>query len=41
MLLAAGLGFGDAGLFVVGGFVHGVKVAVKNQFRNTKNRDNS
>ena len=30
---------GDAGLFVVGGFIRGVKVAVKNQLRNTINRD--
>ena len=30
ILPVAGLGVWDAGLFMVGGFVHGVKVAVKN-----------
>ena len=39
ILLVPGLGVWDAGLLVVGGFVHGVKVAVKNQFRKTINRD--
>ena len=39
ILPVPGLGVGDADLFVVGGFVHGVKVAVKNQFRKTINRD--
>ena len=39
ILPVAGLEVRDADLFVVGGFVHGVKVAVKNQFRKTMNRD--
>ena len=39
ILPVAGLGVGTAGLLVVGGFIHGVKDAVKNQFRKTINRD--
>ena len=39
ILPVAGLGVGAAGLFVIGGLIHGVKVAVKNQFRKTIYRD--
>ena len=39
ILPVAGLGVGDAALFVVGVVVHGVTLAIKNQIKNEINRE--